>query len=65
MQVLLVTRRMPASTEALAARDFETRLTPSDVAISDLVAGPRALMQCCAALGMYWMRRPSPLCRPA
>ena len=49
MHVLLVTRRMPASTEALAARDFEARLTPSDVAISDLVAraeGADAVLCC-------------------
>ena len=41
MHVLLVTRRLPASIEALAAREFEARLTPSDVAISDLVAQGR------------------------
>ena len=49
MHVLLVTRRMPASIEALAARDFEARLTPSDVAISDLVAraeGADAVLCC-------------------
>jgi lactate dehydrogenase-like 2-hydroxyacid dehydrogenase len=37
--VLFVTRRLPASIEALAARDFDARLTPSDVAIADLTAG--------------------------
>ncbi len=36
--VLFVTRRLPASIEALAARDFDARLTPSDVAIADLPA---------------------------
>ena len=49
MHVLLVTRRMPSSIEALAARDFEARLTPSDVAISDLVAraeGADAVLCC-------------------
>jgi len=37
--VLFVTRRLPASIEALAARDFTARLTPSDIAIPDLLAG--------------------------
>jgi lactate dehydrogenase-like 2-hydroxyacid dehydrogenase len=37
--VLFVTRRLPASTEALATRDFTARLTPSDIAIPDLLAG--------------------------
>jgi lactate dehydrogenase-like 2-hydroxyacid dehydrogenase len=47
--VLFVTRRLPASIEALAAQDYEARLTPSDVAISDLVAraeGADALLCC-------------------
>ena len=47
--VLFVTRRLPASLEALAARDFEARLTPSDVAISDIVEraeGADALLCC-------------------
>jgi lactate dehydrogenase-like 2-hydroxyacid dehydrogenase len=35
--VLFVTRRLPAAIEAAAARDFAVRLTPSDVAITDLV----------------------------
>jgi lactate dehydrogenase-like 2-hydroxyacid dehydrogenase len=37
--VLFVTRRLPTSIEALAARDFSARLTPSDVAIPDLLRG--------------------------
>jgi lactate dehydrogenase-like 2-hydroxyacid dehydrogenase len=37
--VLFVTRRLPTSIEALAARDFSARLTPSDVAIPDLLSG--------------------------
>jgi lactate dehydrogenase-like 2-hydroxyacid dehydrogenase len=47
--VLFVTRRLPASIEALAARDFQARLIPSDVAISDLVAqakGADAILCC-------------------
>jgi lactate dehydrogenase-like 2-hydroxyacid dehydrogenase len=47
--VLFVTRRLPASIEALAGQDFETRLTPSDIAITDLVAraeGADALLCC-------------------
>jgi lactate dehydrogenase-like 2-hydroxyacid dehydrogenase len=49
MPVLLVTRRLPASIEALAAREFDARLTPSDVAITDLVAraqGAEAVLCC-------------------
>jgi lactate dehydrogenase-like 2-hydroxyacid dehydrogenase len=49
MHVLLVTRRMPAAIEALAARDFEARLTPSDVPIPDLLAranGADAVLCC-------------------
>ena len=47
--VLFVTRRLPASIEALAQQDFSARLTPSDVAITDLVAqadGADALLCC-------------------
>nr|WP_294514684.1 D-glycerate dehydrogenase [uncultured Rhodopila sp.] len=47
--VLFVTRRLPASIEALAARDFDARLTPSDVAIPDLLAraaGADAILCC-------------------
>jgi lactate dehydrogenase-like 2-hydroxyacid dehydrogenase len=47
--VLFVTRRLPASIEALAEREFAARLTPSDVAISDLVAraeGADAVLCC-------------------
>ena len=47
--VLFVTRRLPASIEALAAQDYEARLTPSDVAITDLVhkaQGADALLCC-------------------
>ena len=47
--VLFVTRRMPASIEALAQKDYEARLTPSDVAITDLVAkaqGADAILCC-------------------
>ena len=36
MPVLFVTRRLPASIEALAAQKFDARLTPSDVPIPDL-----------------------------
>jgi lactate dehydrogenase-like 2-hydroxyacid dehydrogenase len=49
MHVLFVTRRLPASIETEAAEKFETRLTPSDVAISDLVAkaeGADAVLCC-------------------
>lgn len=49
MHVLLITRRLPSSIEALAAREFEAQLTPSDVAISDLVAkaeGADAVLCC-------------------
>src|SRR5208283_3870915 len=48
--VLFVTRRLPASIEALAARDFDARLTPSDVAIPDFVAraGGADAILCCA-----------------
>jgi lactate dehydrogenase-like 2-hydroxyacid dehydrogenase len=47
--VLLVTRRLPADIEALAARDYDARLTPSDTAIPDLVAraqGADAILCC-------------------
>src|ERR1700710_2402715 len=37
MHVLFVTRHLPDAIEALAAKDFNARLTPSDVAIPDLV----------------------------
>jgi lactate dehydrogenase-like 2-hydroxyacid dehydrogenase len=49
MYVLFVTRRLPSSTETLAAREFEARLTPSDVVISDLAAkaeGADAVLCC-------------------
>jgi lactate dehydrogenase-like 2-hydroxyacid dehydrogenase len=49
MQVLLLTRRLPEAIEALAAHDFEARLTSSDVAIPDLVAradGADAVLCC-------------------
>jgi lactate dehydrogenase-like 2-hydroxyacid dehydrogenase len=47
--VLFVTRRLPASIEALAGQTFEARLTPSDVAIPDLAAkseGADAVLCC-------------------
>jgi lactate dehydrogenase-like 2-hydroxyacid dehydrogenase len=47
--VLFVTRRLPASIEAHAQQDFSARLTPSDVAITDLVAqaeGADAVLCC-------------------
>jgi lactate dehydrogenase-like 2-hydroxyacid dehydrogenase len=49
MPVLLLTRRMPAAIEGLAARDFDARLTPSDVAITDLVARAQGVdaILCC------------------
>src|SRR3954449_5549043 len=49
MHVLLVTRRLPASIEALAARAFEVRLTPSDVPIGDLTARAQGVdaVLCC------------------
>ena len=49
MPTLFVTRRLPASIEQLASRDFDARLTPSDVAISDLVSrahGADAVLCC-------------------
>jgi glyoxylate reductase len=39
--VLFVTRRLPETIEALAARDFTARLTASDVALPDLLPGSR------------------------
>ena len=47
--VVFITRRLPAAIEALAAADFEAWLTPSDVAITDLVAraeGADAILCC-------------------
>jgi lactate dehydrogenase-like 2-hydroxyacid dehydrogenase len=47
--VLFVTRRLPAQIEAKAAQDFDARLTPSDVAITDLLAraeGADAILCC-------------------
>ncbi len=46
---LLVTRRLPAAIEALAAQDYDVRLTPSDIAITDLVARAQAVdaILCC------------------
>lgn len=49
MPVLFVTRRLPASIEQQAARDFEARLTPSDVTIADLASkakGADAVLCC-------------------
>ncbi len=49
MHVLFVTRHLPDAIEALAAKDFNARLTPSDVAIPDLVAraeGADAVLCC-------------------
>src|ERR1700710_2171836 len=49
MHVLFVTRHLPDAIEALAAKDFNARLTPSDVAIPDLVHradGADALLCC-------------------
>ncbi len=47
--VLLVTRRLPAAIEALAAQTYDARLTPSDVAIADLLdrAGGADAILCC------------------
>jgi lactate dehydrogenase-like 2-hydroxyacid dehydrogenase len=47
--VLLVTRRLPPAIEALAARDFDARLTPSEVVMPDLLAqaqGADAILCC-------------------
>ncbi|WP_428490853.1 2-hydroxyacid dehydrogenase [Rhodopila sp.] len=47
--VLLVTRRLPASIEALAEQAYDARLTASDVAIPDLLAraqGADAILCC-------------------
>jgi lactate dehydrogenase-like 2-hydroxyacid dehydrogenase len=47
--VVFITRRLLATIETLAARDFEARLTPSDVAITDLVTraeGADAILCC-------------------
>jgi len=49
MSVLFVTRRLPASIEALAQQGFDARLTASDVAIIDLAeraAGADAVLCC-------------------
>jgi lactate dehydrogenase-like 2-hydroxyacid dehydrogenase len=49
MPALFVTRRLPAAIEALATREFDARLTPSDVAITDLAAraqGADAILCC-------------------
>jgi lactate dehydrogenase-like 2-hydroxyacid dehydrogenase len=47
--VLFITRRLPASIEELAGALYEARLTPSDVAITDLAAraeGAHAILCC-------------------
>jgi lactate dehydrogenase-like 2-hydroxyacid dehydrogenase len=47
--VLFITRRLPASIEELAGALYEARLTPSDVAITDLAAraeGANAILCC-------------------
>jgi lactate dehydrogenase-like 2-hydroxyacid dehydrogenase len=47
--ILFITRRLPASIETLAEQEFTARLTPSDVAITDLVAksqGADAILCC-------------------
>lgn len=47
--ILFVTRRLPASIEALATQDYQARLTPSDVAITDIAAkadGADAILCC-------------------
>ena len=47
--VLLVTRRLPPAVEARAAAEFDARLTPSDVPITDIVAraaGADAILTC-------------------
>ncbi|HEX2942741.1 MAG TPA: D-glycerate dehydrogenase [Rhodopila sp.] len=47
--VLFVSRRLPAAIEAQAAEMFEARLTPSDIAINDIVTptqGADALLCC-------------------
>jgi lactate dehydrogenase-like 2-hydroxyacid dehydrogenase len=52
--VLLVTRHLPAAVEALAAREYEARLTLSDAVITDLVAqaeGADAIL-CCPGDGL-------------
>ena len=47
--VLLVTRRLPPAVEARAAADFDARLTPSNVPITDIAAravGADAILTC-------------------
>jgi lactate dehydrogenase-like 2-hydroxyacid dehydrogenase len=47
--ILLVTRRIPPAVEARAAAEFDTRLTASDVSITDVVAratGAAAILTC-------------------
>ena len=47
--VLFITRRLPARIEALAEQDYDARLTPSDVAIPDLLTrakGADAILCC-------------------
>ena len=47
--VLFITRRLPASLEALAERDYQVRLTQSDVPVTDLVGraeGADAILCC-------------------
>ena len=47
--VLLVTRRLPPAVETRAAADFDARLTPSDVPITDIAAraeGADAILTC-------------------
>src|ERR1700723_3233187 len=49
MQVLLVTRRLPEAIEALAAHEFDARLTPPDFARRDLLGradGSGAILCC-------------------
>jgi lactate dehydrogenase-like 2-hydroxyacid dehydrogenase len=47
--ILLVTRRLPPAIEALAAKDYEARLTPSELVMPDLLAqaqGADAILCC-------------------
>jgi lactate dehydrogenase-like 2-hydroxyacid dehydrogenase len=47
--VLFVTRRLPAAIEALAEQDYTAKLTPSDIAITDLLSqaeGADAILCC-------------------
>ena len=60
--VLFVTRRLPASIEALAARDFDARLTRPTSRSRICWRGRAARTPSCAAPATCWTRSSSPPC---